>query len=79
MSGVSVRVEVDLEDVLSRVTDDDLESNGLCRLGGDISIREIHQRMFEAIERGDTAGMLVAAEQIAWEGYGKILVARVAA
>lgn len=73
---VTVDVEVPVDEVIDQLTDGELREHGLARI--DDSAQH-HETLFAAAERGDCAGMTAAAEQIAWEMYGRILTGRAAA
>lgn len=73
---VTVDLEVPVDEVLDKLTDDELREHGLARV--DVASQH-HEALFAAVERGDCAGAAKAAEDIAWEQYGRILTGRAAA
>lgn len=73
----TVEVEVDLEDLLLGMSDSELAEIDLVRVIDGVS--QQHEALFFAAERGDCAAVIKAAEQLAWEMYGRILTGKVAA
>lgn len=78
-SYVTVTAEVDIDDVLSELSDNDLKEYGLCRLDPASEPDELRAALYQAAESGSCAAMFQAVEAMAWALDGKILVTRMAA
>lgn len=74
---ITVEAEVCVDDIIDGLSDADLAAHGLRKITTPPDT--LRETLYNAAQAGDRAAMIRAAEALAWEVDGKILVTQMAA
>lgn len=74
---ITMSVEVDIDDVLSELTDDEIKAAGFIKMPEDVP--EIMTWLYDAASLGDTPRVYDLLAELLYERLGRVLVVRRAA